>query len=207
MLDSFKVTAIRANPLSLKLDERINVATTPNAHEINVKLRYGEMQLQSKTSHTPTIHIQVRWQRGQQYGYCKPCGGSCMLKLMWFPRTIWIRILGIKFWLKRFRYSLFSVDKALLWVTAKSVLPNLKPQFRKVLDKISHRWYCYFGVCCFGFVNAVKPFGFMPSVTGSRRWSFDGCWLCVVTKTYLLQDVLWFWWFYAKNSSSWWKHP
>jgi uncharacterized protein with HEPN domain len=36
-----------------------------------------------------------------------------------------------------FTHEYFSVDKALLWVTAKTVLPKLKPQFRKVLDQIS----------------------------------------------------------------------
>lgn len=38
-----------------------------------------------------------------------------------------------------FTHEYFSVDKELLWETAKSVLPNLKPQFRKVLDKVSRR--------------------------------------------------------------------
>lgn len=38
-----------------------------------------------------------------------------------------------------FTHEYFSVDKALLWVTAKSVLPKLKPQFQKVLDAVSRR--------------------------------------------------------------------
>lgn len=38
-----------------------------------------------------------------------------------------------------FTHEYFSVDKALLWVTAKSVLPRLKPQFQKVLDKVCCR--------------------------------------------------------------------
>jgi uncharacterized protein with HEPN domain len=36
-----------------------------------------------------------------------------------------------------FTHEYFSVDKALLWVTAKTVLPKLKAQFQKVLDKVS----------------------------------------------------------------------
>ena len=33
-------------------------------------------------------------------------------------------------------HEYFSVDKELLWFTAKDVLPNLKPQFRKVLEEL-----------------------------------------------------------------------
>jgi uncharacterized protein with HEPN domain len=38
-----------------------------------------------------------------------------------------------------FTHEYFSTDKELLWVTAKTVLPKLKPQFKKVLDQISSR--------------------------------------------------------------------
>jgi uncharacterized protein with HEPN domain len=36
-----------------------------------------------------------------------------------------------------FTHEYFSTDKELLWVTAKTVLPKLKPQFKKILDQIS----------------------------------------------------------------------
>ena len=38
-----------------------------------------------------------------------------------------------------FTHEYFSTDKELLWVTAKTVLPKLKPQFKKILDQISIR--------------------------------------------------------------------
>jgi uncharacterized protein with HEPN domain len=36
-----------------------------------------------------------------------------------------------------FTHEYFSTDKELLWVTAKTVLPKLKPQFKQILDQIS----------------------------------------------------------------------
>ncbi len=36
-----------------------------------------------------------------------------------------------------FTHEYFSTDRELLWVTAKTVLPKLKPQFKKVLEEIS----------------------------------------------------------------------
>lgn len=36
-----------------------------------------------------------------------------------------------------FTHEYFSTDKELLWVTAKMILPKLKPQFKKLLDQIS----------------------------------------------------------------------
>ena len=33
-------------------------------------------------------------------------------------------------------HEYFSVDTELLWTTAKNVLPNLKPQFKKVLEEL-----------------------------------------------------------------------
>ena len=36
-----------------------------------------------------------------------------------------------------FTHEYFSTDKELLWGTATSVLPRLKPQFKKILDQIS----------------------------------------------------------------------
>jgi uncharacterized protein with HEPN domain len=38
-----------------------------------------------------------------------------------------------------FTHEYFSVDKKLLWETANSVLPRLKPQFKKVLDAVNRR--------------------------------------------------------------------
>ncbi len=38
-----------------------------------------------------------------------------------------------------FTHEYFSTDKELLWVTAKTMLPKLKPQFKKILDQISSR--------------------------------------------------------------------
>ena len=36
-----------------------------------------------------------------------------------------------------FTHEYFSTDRELLWATAKTVLPKLKPQFKKVLEEIS----------------------------------------------------------------------
>lgn len=38
-----------------------------------------------------------------------------------------------------FTHEYFSTDKELLWVTAKTMLPKLKPQFKKILDQINRR--------------------------------------------------------------------
>ena len=38
-----------------------------------------------------------------------------------------------------FTHEYFSTDKELLWATAKTVLPKLKPQFKKILDQITSR--------------------------------------------------------------------
>jgi uncharacterized protein with HEPN domain len=36
-----------------------------------------------------------------------------------------------------FTHEYFFTDKELLWASAKTVLPKLKPQFKKILDQIS----------------------------------------------------------------------